>query len=231
MKLIISLIAAVFLVSGSDQSSVEDQILSEIESYVLDYYEADDLYTEAEMKWLPNSISGESSVEVTRVELSGSGNPRGYESFELTYRNGSGDREDARIQAYIRVYQNVAVAERQIQSGEELNEDNIRLRQKDISQFNQTPAEVASFDDIAAASTLREGTILTDRHIKTPPVIESGDNADMKVEKNGLRIMLSVSARQSGAEGETIRVESDKTRKTYEAEILDADNLKWKRTL
>lgn len=230
MKLVISLFAALLIGSANDNYALEDQIVGELEAYVLDYYESADLHAEAELKWLPNSISEKNSVEITRVELSGSGNPRGYESFELTYQN-DGSRNEARVQAYIRVYKKVAVANRRIRSGQDLNDDNIRFRQKDISQYNRTPAEITSFDNVVAASTMSEGTILTDRHIKVPPIIESGDSVDMMIEKNGLRITLTVNARQSGAEGETIRVQSDKTRKTYEAEVLGPDNLKWKRTL
>lgn len=230
MKLILSLFITSFLLTDSHDFALEDQITGEIETYVRDYYDGVNIEAEAELKWLPNSVSEEASVEITGIELSGSGNPRGYESFKLSYRNGREGKE-TRVQAYIRVYKEVPVATTQIRSGEELDEDNISLRRKDVSQFNRTPAQITSFDNLVAASTLREGTILTERHIKQPPVIESGESASMMIKNAGLLIQLNVTARQSGAEGETIRVQSDKTRETYEVEIIDPNNVKWKRTL
>lgn len=230
MKLILTLIITSFFLTDGRDFALEDQITSEIESYIRDHYYGVNIETEAELKWLPNSVSESASVEITGIELSGSGNPRGYESFKLSYRNNR-ERIETRVQAYIRVYQEVPVAITQIRRGEDLEESNISFRREDISQFRRTPAQITSFDNLVAASTLREGTILTERHIKQPPVIESGDSASMMIKNAGLLVQLNVTARQSGAEGETIRVQSDKTRKTYEAEIIDPNNVKWKRTL
>ncbi len=130
--------------------------------------------------------------------------------------------------ADVSVLTDVVVVRKSVSRYHRISEDDIELREKDLSKTRShiitDPDEVLGK---RAKRSLAAGTILRPDLIEYPPLVKRGDVVLVVVESAGLRITtLGVVDEREGRRGEKIRVENMDSRKSIYARVVDAKTVK-----
>ncbi len=126
--------------------------------------------------------------------------------------------------ANISVLTEVVVARKSLRRHGRIEEDDIELREKDLSR---TRSKVITDPDEVlgkrAKRSIAAGTILRQDLIEYPPLVKRGDIVLVVAESAGLRITaLGVVDQREGRRGEKIRVENLDSKKNIYARVLDS---------
>jgi len=100
----------------------------------------------------------------------------------------------------------VAVAAGNLQRGQELTTENVRVLQMDISRLKQPIFNPDQIYGKRLKRSVRLGQPLQRIQIDFPPMIKRGDRVEIQVQHGALTLSAAGEARQDGQEGETIRV-------------------------
>jgi flagella basal body P-ring formation protein FlgA len=68
--------------------------------------------------------------------------------------------------------------------------------------------------------------ILTSRHLDHKPIIKRGEEVTVVLDQNGLEISTRGITREDGYLGRSVRVRNTKSKKEFQAEVLDAKTVK-----
>ena len=116
----------------------------------------------------------------------------------------------------------VKVASRDIVRGAILSHDDYETKTIDITHFTPTPiCHDSMLTGKKALRSIRKGTILHNRLVSEPPLIEKGDQVSIISKYRGFSISISGMARESGTAGEKIWVENGATQKLVHVRIID----------
>ena len=118
----------------------------------------------------------------------------------------------------------VVVAKKSLRRYGRIEEDDIELREKDLSRIHSNvitdPEEVLGK---RAKRSITAGTVLRPDLIEYPPLVKRGDVVLVVAESGGLRITaLGVVNEREGRRGERIKVENLDSKKNIYARVLDS---------
>ncbi|MFP4647733.1 MAG: flagellar basal body P-ring formation chaperone FlgA [Halorhodospira sp.] len=113
------------------------------------------------------------------------------------------------------------VAERSLRRGSRLQADDVRLALRDARRvrgtFYRTPEAIAGLE---MSRSVREGTVLTDRHVQPPLLIERGDRVTILAGNEGsIQISSRGRALERGREGDRVRVENLDSGREIEGQV------------
>jgi len=126
--------------------------------------------------------------------------------------------------AEVSLLTDVVVVKKSLRRHGRINEDDIELKEKDLSKTHSNvitdPEEVLGK---RAKRSIAAGTILRPDHIEYPPLVKRGDVVLVVAEAAGLRVTaLGVVDQREGRRGERIKVENLDSKKNIYARVLDS---------
>lgn len=182
-------------------------------------------------KWIHTSIENLNSQKIVEIEFKEVGLPKGYQNARVFYRDNA-ELLSRDVQLHIRVEKRLPVAAKRIERNEVIFHTDLAMRMTDITRLQRIPID--SKEQILnqyAAGLIRKGNVIYRSSLQKKPVIKAGDLVEMIYEEGGVEVALNCNAREDKAEGENIRLYSEKTRKTYIGKVLSAEKVLWVKTL
>ncbi|MBI5726862.1 MAG: flagellar basal body P-ring formation protein FlgA [Ignavibacteriales bacterium] len=126
----------------------------------------------------------------------------------------------------LRVFADVWVSKRPVNVSSELQAADFALENKEITKVK---GDVASknfqFDKAVAAMHINEGVILTQNMMRERPLVKYGDQLTGYITVGAAEVSLTVTARENGYAGGTIRVVS-KDKKVFKAIVESGSRVK-----
>ena len=164
---------------------------------------------------------GDFEVELGRITQS---QLRGRVIIPLVIVQNNGERRTrVSINAVVRMTANVVVAAKNLARHEKVAPFNLEMRMLDITTLQGTPLfEMPHRDEFMVIGAIREGTVLTERHIAPRPIIEQGSPVRMTTGAGRVNISIWGRARQSGGIGDIIAVENIESNKVVRARVVSA---------
>lgn len=122
----------------------------------------------------------------------------------------------------IRVYREVAVAARPVQRGRTLGADDIVMQKRDVSG----PVRDLFFsrDELlgkVALTDIRAGLPVNASLVTVPALVKRGDTVRIVAEREGCRVIMSGIAKETGGEGQVIRVMNTSLNRLVKAEVAE----------
>lgn len=125
----------------------------------------------------------------------------------------------------LRLFREVFVVSRQIKRNEMISLSDIKIEIKDITQMRGTPVQsINELNDCIVKSNIPQGSVLIYEYLTTAPIIKAGDKLTAQSRSGNVLITVDAFAKQDGAEGETIKIQT-KDKKQFKAQVLDSQNV------
>ncbi|MBI4643573.1 MAG: flagellar basal body P-ring formation protein FlgA [Deltaproteobacteria bacterium] len=104
----------------------------------------------------------------------------------------------------------------------------VHLSRRDVTSLNQRDIFTSEKQVIGhvLAKGLGPQEILTSRHMDHKPIIKRGEEVTVVLDQNGLVISTKGVTREDGYLGRQVRVRNGKSKKEFQAEVLDAKTVK-----
>ncbi len=182
-------------------------------------------------KWIPNSIESLGSQQITEVEFTQVGLPKGYQTVNVFFREND-EILSRDIQLHIQIEKPLPVSTRRIERNEMISEHDLVMQMTDITRLQRMPID--SKEQIlnqSAAGLIKKGDIIYETSLQKKPVVRAGDQVKMIYAEGGVEVALHCNAREDKAKGENIRLYSEKTRKTYIGKVITSEKVLWEKTL
>ncbi|MCE5286562.1 MAG: flagellar basal body P-ring formation chaperone FlgA [Pelosinus sp.] len=189
-------------------------------------------YTGAEADISVELLGAVRDVEVPDGNLAVSASLPGgvrYNMPTLVYVNIAVDGQSvgrSALRFEVRLYQNVAVAARNIAIHEVLQAEDLRYERLDIGRL--PPGFITSIDKavgLQVANFMRPGAVLTSFSLQKPIIIKRGSTVNIVARCGGLEVSTVGIAMQDGAVSQVIRVQNANSRRFISGKVLDEANV------
>ncbi len=204
---------------------------------ILLLYNGNDQLKNSVEEYLKNNLSGYSSFEFQIINQ-----PDNYKSISIDesglftlngnlatvpvkvlYADNSSQKNHLILR--MRLFKEVFIASRQIKRNESITLSDIKIEIKDITQLRGTAVQtISELNDYIVKTNIQQGSVLVYEHLTTAPVIKAGDKITAQSRSGNVLITVEAFARQDGAEGETIKIQT-KDKKQFRAQVLDSQNV------
>lgn len=133
-----------------------------------------------------------------------------------------------KVRGKVTLEQKVVCASRSIHPKSVIGPQDVHLDRRDVTNLSQRDVFTSAKQLIGR--TLAKGVgpqeILTSRHLSHTPLIKRGAMVRVVLNKNGLEITTKGVTREDGYLGRSIRVRNSKSKKEFQAEVVDAKTVK-----
>jgi len=120
----------------------------------------------------------------------------------------------------------VAVPSRPLARGELIKATDIAIERRPRSEFsNEPPAPVTETLGRAARRALRAGQALRNADLMKPELVQRGEMVTLHYEVPGIAITMRGKALESGAEGDTVNVLNEQTKRTLQGTVTSAGHV------
>ena len=114
----------------------------------------------------------------------------------------------------------VIVTKKVVARQELISETNCEIKTMDITRFGPVPFQnMIRIKNMRASRTIKAGTILHERLVKTVPVVSKNDEVAITVRRGRISLAVPGIARESGGVGDHIWVKNKKSKKLIRAQI------------
>jgi flagella basal body P-ring formation protein FlgA len=163
------------------------------------------------------------SVELALVRL-------GYETssrrFDVTFELGNGSRKQWRYTGTAFETVEVAVPNRALAKGELIRANDIVIERRAKTEFsNEPPAPVTEVLGRAARRSVRSGQALRLADVMKPELVMRGEMVTLHYEVPGITITMRGKALDSGAEGESVNVLNELSKRTIQGVVSGAGHV------
>lgn len=147
----------------------------------------------------------------------------GAVSFEMEWSE-KGLSKQTRGSAIIKVYQSVAVAQKNLNHGDFFGSDAVTFKELEISRYHRTGLFTTwdELKDKVVKGFVRSGTVISAAQAQKPIEIQSGQMVDLLFENNQMLITARMKALESGRAGDWIRVENPTSKRVVRARVSAA---------
>ena len=133
----------------------------------------------------------------------------------------NGESKERFLNVNLKIFENVLVTTQSIAEGELITPANAEFQRTDITGFNFEPlTEKDVTENFICKYDLRPKTVINTRQIKRQPIIEPGSQIEAIFTRGTVIISFDGVAKQSGAEGDIIRIKANDTQ--YSARIVNS---------
>ena len=133
-----------------------------------------------------------------------------------------------KVRGKVTLEQKVVCTSRPIQPHTVIGPQDVHLGLRDVTNLSQR--DVFTAEKQVIGRTLAKGLgpqeILTSRHLSNTPLIKRGEMVRVVLNQNGLEISTKGVTREDGYLGRSIRVRNSKSKKEFQAEVVDAKTVK-----
>ena len=143
----------------------------------------------------------------------------------------SNGREAGKVTAIIKieVYMDVVVANRQINKKENISDEDLDLKTREVSLY--PPRYFISKDEITgkiASSSIQKGTILLEWMVKDQPVVSKGNQIKILARGENIAVETAGTALSDGQLNDLIFVRRDNGKEQFKAKVISADTVEVK---
>ncbi|HPI36395.1 MAG TPA: flagellar basal body P-ring formation chaperone FlgA [Ignavibacteriaceae bacterium] len=185
-------------------SAGSDKLEVLVESYLKSHLSAFEKYEYEIVSKPKNIINIASKVEVDNSKEFRRMKSYGYIPVIISSGNNS---VNSVVTVKLKLYQKVYVATQNYSRGDLLERAAFELNLKEVSSLSNEPVvSLTGLKELRAKTNIRKGAILTEMMLEMNPDIKMGETVNAYLEKNGIVISMSVTARQDGRVGQTIRI-------------------------
>lgn len=186
---------------------------------------------EAEVTWIPAQLARNPVHEAFGILCQHNEEiPSGLRQFELFIEDNTSQRYPVQVRLTARLL--MPVPRQAIPRGKTIRAADITKEWVHIA--SSSPKYVTHSEDLmgnVARRNLPAMMPVASTHVHAKYIVETGDTLEMIYSQNGIEIAITVTARQNGAPGETIRLQAEQTRRLYEGTLTSDGNARWVRTL
>jgi len=146
----------------------------------------------------------------------------GAVSFELAWEE-KGEPKHTFGTAIVRVEEPVAIATKNLNSGDALDEEAVHFQNREVSRFSKNGifTQASELENKIARTFIRQGSIVSPTQVETPAEIRRGDMVDLFFENSQLSITARMKALDHGRTGQWIRVENQNSKRVVRAKVID----------
>ena len=179
--------------------------------------------------------AGEGDVRVRPTILDGI--PRGHTQVKLLAESGGQITEVGSAMIFVAHFDSVAVALRDIPSGEEVGATDVASAWVEVTAFRGEPLRSTDFrarlssEGLVARHGKKAGDALRADDVRAPFAAESGEPVSMTFRRGPIFLQLTCKARESGVTGDVIRLHSADVNAIYKARLTGPGKAEWISTL
>ena len=133
-----------------------------------------------------------------------------------------------RVNGKVTLEQTVLCATRPLPPQTVIGPNDVHLSRRDVTNLSQR--DIFTAEKQVLGHTLTKGLgpqeILTSRHLDHKPVIKRGEEVTVVLDQNGLVISTKGVTREDGYLGRSVRVRNTRSKKEFQAEVMDAKTVK-----
>jgi flagella basal body P-ring formation protein FlgA len=180
-------------------------------------------------RWIPSRLLKRSPQQIIGTQLQGA--VRRYTNFKVVYQQ-QGNRKSAEIQLKVKVKQKLPVVVSRVERGKKLTTNKLTIQWVTLSQNQGTYiTDLEKLKGKTLRRTLLSGQPVRKSYVSRDLIVKAGDEVKVVINKMGIQVQVTGSARENGAKGDRIKVYSNETRKKYVGEIIRPGVIQWKSTL
>jgi len=144
-------------------------------------------------------------------------------SFELAWEE-KGEARQAFGTAIVKVEEPVAIASKNLNPGDLLDEESIRFESREVSRFTKNGifTNWNELEGKVARTFIRIGSLVNPTQTETPSEIKRGEMVDLMFENPQLSITARMRALESGRTGQWIRVENQNSKRVVRARVISS---------
>lgn len=133
-----------------------------------------------------------------------------------------------KINGKVTLEQMVVCAARQLPAQTTISAGDVRLSRRDVTHLTQRDIFTAEKQVVGQvlAKGLGPQEILTSRHLSHTPLIKRGEEVTVVLDQNGMLITTKGVTREDGYLGRQVRIRNAKSKKEFQAEVMDAKTVK-----
>jgi flagella basal body P-ring formation protein FlgA len=158
----------------------------------------------------------------------GSDRPLGEVALEMAVLKEGRAVKRFKVYGKVTLEQEVICASRQLSPQSVIKPGDMRLCRRDVT--NLTQRDIFTTEKQVVGQMLAKGIgpqeILTNRHLSHIPLIKRGEEVTVVLDQNGLTITTRGVTREDGYLGKHVRVRNAKSKKEFQAEVMDAKTVK-----
>jgi flagella basal body P-ring formation protein FlgA len=133
-----------------------------------------------------------------------------------------------KVMGKVTLEQKVICANRQLSPQTIIKPGDVRLCRRDVTNLSQR--DIFTTEKPVLGQMLAKGVgpqeILTNRHLSHSPIIKRGEEVTVVLDQKGLMITTRGVTREDGYLGRHVRVRNAKSKKEFQAEVMDAKTVK-----
>jgi len=133
-----------------------------------------------------------------------------------------------KVQGKVTLEQTVLCASRPIHPQTVIGPEDVHLSRRDVTNLSQR--DIFTTEKGVIGRTLAKGAnpqeILTNRHLSHTPMIKRGEMVTVVLNQDGLEITTKGVTREDGYLGKAVRVLNSRSKKEFQAEVLDAKTVR-----
>lgn len=158
----------------------------------------------------------------------GSERPLGEVTLEMAVLREGRSLKRFKIFGKVTLEQKVICATRQLSPQSVIKPEDVRLCRRDVTNLSQR--DIFTTEKLVVGQMLAKGLgpqeILTSRHLSHTPLIKRGEEVAVVLDQNGLLITTRGVTREDGYLGKHVRVLNARSKKEFQAEVMDAKTVK-----
>jgi|GEM_PF-781654 flagella basal body P-ring formation protein FlgA len=158
----------------------------------------------------------------------GSDRPMGEVTLEMAVLREGRALKRFKVYGKVTLEQEVICASRPLSPQSVIKPGDVRLCRRDVT--NLTQRDLFTKEKQVLGQMLAKGLgpqeILTNRHLSHTPLIKRGEEVTVVLDQNGLVITTRGVTREDGYLGRHVRVRNTKSKKEFQAEVVDARTVK-----
>lgn len=162
-----------------------------------------------------------------KVEPLGDGRPLGNCWVKVYFFKDNGIFQTANLNLQINLFQKVLVARESIKQGQYLTPELFEVARREVTSLTDPP--VVSSEELGGKSAARAmvaGKTLTQSFLQNQDIVKRGDVVSIEYSNGSIKITASGEAKESGSQGETIKVKNVSSSRIISAVVQDEKTVK-----
>jgi flagella basal body P-ring formation protein FlgA len=211
--------------AGSLDGPVAEELREQVRKAIVEYLNASAGHSEA---WrvsyeIADRQLAQLQLATSTLKCTGGSAPwTGRQRFLISFSTAGGEMQ---IPLYtdVTLATQVVMAIRPIERGSTLTAADVELRTVEIAISSELQTPVVNMEAVIgmeAKSSLQAGQIVFTDQVQSPILVKRGDVIAVSSRGRGIRVRTTAVAREDGARGELVQVESLETKKRYEVRVV-----------
>ena len=168
-----------------------------------------------------------STYDSLKVEPLGDARPLGSCWVKVYFFKDNGIFQTANLNLQVNLFQKVLVARESIKQGQDLAPELFDIVRREVTSLADPPiVSPQELDGKSAARAMVAGRTLTQSFLQKQEIVKRGDLVSIEYSSGSIKITAAGEAKESGCQGETIKVKNTSSSKIISAVVQDEKTVK-----